>query len=160
MRLFAYGADMGSAAVEGLLGRRVVARRALLRGFRLAFTTMSEDWEGGIADIVKDEEAEVEGVVFDLSPEDELRLGFAEGLEGGPYRRRRVPVELEDGEEGEAVAREVASKRPHIPPSPTYLDAMVSAATERGLSEGYIDFLLQLYPDEPTPLARAWSEDE
>jgi hypothetical protein len=160
MRYFAYGADMAGEALADLLGRAVEGRRARLPGFRLAFTARSQEWEGGVADIVREEGAEVEGVAFELTPADALRLDFAEGMADGPYRRRRVRVQLEGGEEVEAVAREVARKAPHIAPSPAYLDAMVSAATEQGLTEGYVDFLMQLYPDEPTPHTPAFADEE
>jgi hypothetical protein len=160
MHYFAYGADMQSDALAEALAHPVHGRRARLPGFRLAFTPHSDDWDGGVADILPEEGAEVEGVVFELSPADELRLGFAEGLGEGTHRRRRVRVELEDGEEVEATARDVARKDPHVAPSAQYLDAMVSGATEQGLSEGYINFLMQLYPDIATPHARPWAEDE
>lgn len=160
MFYFAFGADMQSEALADLLGHSVQGRRARLPSFRLAFTARSEDWEGGIADIVREEGSDVEGVVFELSPADELRMGFAEGLVEGPYRRRRVQVELEDGTEVDAVAREVARKEPHVAPSAPYLDALVSGAIEQGLSEGYIDFLMQLYPDLATPHSRPFDEDD
>ena len=160
MLYFAYGADMQAEALADALGHPVEGRRGRLPGFRLAFTAHSDDWEGGVADIVREEGAEVEGVLFELSPADELRLGFAEGLVEGPYRRRRVRAETEGGEEVEALAREVAQKEPHIAPSASYLDAMVSGATEQGLSEAYVDFLMQLYPDVATPHSRPWADEE
>jgi len=148
---YAFGSNMRSEAMEGLLGHPVQGRRAVLRGFRLAFTAYAEDWGGGVADIVRDPSGEVEGVVFEVNPTDLLRLDVFEGLSETLYRRRKVRVELEDGTETEAVTYEVIRKRPHVAPSDGYLDAMVSGATEQGLSDGYINWLLQLYPDDPTP---------
>jgi hypothetical protein len=58
------------------------------------------------------------------------------------------------------VAREVARKLPHVAPSAKFLDEMVSGAIEQGLSEGYVNFLMQLYPDVATPHSRPWAEDE
>lgn len=170
--------------MEELLGHPANGRRARLPGFRIAFTAFADDWGGGVADVVRDEEGEVEGVAFDLSPADVLRLEVAEGLAEGLYRRRRVRIEVEEGargsegaqgseggqgsegaqgagaEETEAITDEVARKRPHVAPSAAYLDAMVSGATEQGLSQGYINWLLQLYPDDPTPHSPAWSDEE
>jgi hypothetical protein len=37
---------------------------------------------------------------------------------------------------------------------------MVSGAIEQGLSQGYVTFLMQLYPDVATPHSRPWAEDE
>jgi hypothetical protein len=160
MFYFAYGADMPSGALASLIGHPVEGRPGRLPGFRLAFTARSDDWDGGVADILKEEGAEVEGVLFELTPADEMRLGFAEGLSDGPYRRRRVRIELPNGDEVEGVAREVARKLPHVAPSAKFLDEMVSGAIEQGLSEGYVNFLMQLYPDVATPHSRPWAEDE
>jgi hypothetical protein len=160
MRYFAYGADMREAAMDELLGHRVEGTRALLRGYRLAFTAYSDDWEGGVADLLRDEAGEVEGVLFELSPSDELRMGFAEGLGEGAFRRRRVAVELEDGAEVEAIAREAVRKEAFVAPSHAFLDAMVSGAMEQGLSQTYVNFLMQLYPDEPTAHNRSWQDEE
>ena len=146
--------------MDALLGRRVEGTRALLRGYRLAFTAYSDDWEGGVADLLRDEAGEVEGVLFELAPADELRMGFAEGLGDGAFRRRRVQVELENGAEVEAMAKEAARKEPFVPPSHAFLDAMVSGAMEQGLSQTYVNFLMQLYPDEATPHAPAWQDEE
>jgi hypothetical protein len=160
MRYFAYGADMRGGAMDELLGHRAEGTRALLRGYRLAFTAYSDDWEGGVADLIRDEAGEVEGVLFDLSPTDELRIGFAEGLGESTFRRRRLRVELEDGTEVEALAREAARKGAFVAPSHAFLDAMVSGAMEQGLSQTYINFLMQLYPDEPTVHSRSWRDEE
>ncbi len=151
---------MRSAEIEELLGHPVEARRARLRGFRLAFTARSREWAGGVADIVKDEAAEVEGVLFDLQAADALRMGVEEGFSEGLRRRRRVKVEAEDGEEVEAVTLEVARKSPKVAPSPEYLDAMVEGASERGLTESYLTYLLSLYPDEGPARWRGGGEQE
>lgn len=160
MFYFAYGSNMGADTMEEALGHSVSGRPARAPGFRIAFTAFAQEWQGGVADLVRDEASEVEGVVYEVTPADLLRLEFNEGLSEGLYRRRALRVELASGEELDAVASEVAKKRPHVAPSPHYLDAMVSGATEQGLSEAYIGWLLQLYPDEPTPHRSLWDDGE
>jgi gamma-glutamylcyclotransferase len=157
---FAYGAEMAPDAMADALGRPVRGVRALLRGYRLAFTAYSQEWEGGVADLLEDAEGEVEGLLFSLQPRDLLRLEVAEGWQDPRYRRHPVTVELEDGRTVEAAARVVESKLPSVAPSPAFLDAMVQGATGNGLSEGYVTWLLQLYPDPSTPHRAAWAEDE
>ena len=157
---FAYGSDMRSVEIEELVGRPLEARRARLRGFRLAFTASSIEWSGGVADIVRDEEGEVEGVLFDLNAADALRMGVDQGFSEGLRRRRRVKVEAEDGEEVEAVTLEVRAKSARVAPSPAYLDAMVEGASERALSESYVTYLLTLYPDEGPHWVRRAGEEE
>lgn len=157
---FAYGSDMRSGEIDELLGRPIGARRALLQGFRLAFTANSREWRGGVADITRDEEGQVEGVLFDLTGADALRMGVEEGFSEGLRRRRKVTVETEDGEQVEAVTLEVASKRGKVAPAPEYLDAMVEGASERGLKEGYVTYLLSLYPDDAPARWQGEGENE
>ncbi len=157
---FAYGPEMAPESMEELLGRPVRGARAIVRGFRLAFTAYSDEWEGGVADLVADPESEVEGVVYPLGPRDHLRLEVAEGWQDPRYGRLRVHAELEDGSRVEAVAREVAEKEGAVAPAAAYLDAMVQAGTQWGLSDGYLTWLLQLYPDPSTAHRDLWHEDE
>lgn len=158
---FAYASDVRSGALAEILGRDPPrARRARLIGYRLGFTAFSQDWEGGVADIVREPGAGVEGVAFPLGAADVLRLDLYEGLDEGLYRRRHVRVELEDGREVSAFTYEVATKRAFVQPSAAYLDALVSGATEQGLSEGYIRGLLELYPDEAVERRSSWADDE
>lgn len=157
---FAYGAEMATEAMEELLGRPVQGARALVRGFRLAFTAYSEEWEGGVADLVADPEGEVEGVVYPLGPRDLLRLDVVEGWQDPRYGRVTVHAELEDGSRVEAVAREVHERQPSVAPSPAYLDAMIQGGTDHGLSDGYLNWLLQLYPDPSGRGSAPWGEEE
>jgi gamma-glutamylcyclotransferase len=151
---------MAPESMEQAVGRRMRGTRALVRGFRLAFTAYSQEWEGGVADIVADPEGEVEGVLYPLEPRDHLRLEVAEGWQDPRYGRRQVHALLEDGSTVEAVAREVESKEPSVAPSAAYLDAMIQGATDHGLSDGYIDWLLQLYPDPAVARAAGWDGEE
>ncbi len=148
---FAYGVEVASQAMGELLGRPVQGTRALLQGYRIAFTTYSDQWEGGVADVVADLEGEVEGVVYPLTARDFLRLDVVQGWQDPLYRRLMVRVELEDGRHVEAMARKVGDKQASVPPAPAYLDAMIQGGTEQGLSDGYLAWLLQLYPDPAAP---------
>ena len=146
---FAYGPEMASEAMAQLLGRTVAGQRAVVRGWRLAFTAYSDEWEGGVADLIEDPEGEVEGALFALVPRDLLRLEVVEGWQ-----------DLEDGRRVEAVARAVERKDPSVAPSPAFLDAMIQAGTDLGLSDDYLTWLLQLYPDAHGPHSTAWGEEE
>jgi len=158
--LFAYGAEMVPGAMAQLLGRPVRGARAVVRGFRLAFTAYSEEWEGGVADLLADAEGEVEGVLYPLGPRDLLRIEVVEGWQDPRYGRILLQAEREDGTRVDAVARAVREKQPPVAPSPAYLDAMIQGGTAHGLSDGYLTWLLQLYPDPATPPRAAWAEDE
>lgn len=157
---FAYGAEMAPEAMGELLGRPVQGARALVRGFRLAFTAYSDDWEGGVADLVADIEGEVEGVVYALGPRDLLRLDMVEEWQDPRYGRVAVHAELEDGSRVEAMARAVREREASVAPSVAYLDAMVQGGTFHGLSEGYLNWLLQLYPDPASAGSAMWREQE
>jgi hypothetical protein len=140
-RYFAYGSNMDpdQMAFRGLEVERAVAAR--LMDHRLAFDFDAGDrWLGGAADVVAEEGAVVEGVLYDLRGPIEVM----DPWEGVPKWYRRIPVEvlaLPTGETTEAWTYEVVDKGPYIPPSEGYIGKMILAARKIGLSEGYIQGL-------------------
>jgi hypothetical protein len=140
-RYFAYGSNMDTdqMAFRGLEVLRT--RAAVLRDFRLDFTYDGGDrWLGGAADVVREEGAVVEGVLYDLGNSIELM----DPWEGAPDGYRRFPVDVEvpstDGTVS-AWTYEVVDKLPYLPPSEGYIGKMILAARKAGLSQAYIGSL-------------------
>jgi len=140
-RYFAYGSNMDTDQMERRGLRVEGAAAAVLHGYRLAFTfDASERWLGGAADVVPEEGATVEGVLYHLGNE----ISLMDPWEGVPDWYRRVAVEVEmlaSGERSPAWTYEVVDKLPHTPPSEGYAGKMVLAARKFGLSPGYVDSL-------------------
>lgn len=111
---------------------------ARLEGHRLAFTRRSIRSGSGVADMLADPSSEIWGALYEV-PHDELEaLDRKEGV-GFAYARSDVRVHPPAGEAVEAIAYAVVAKAPgEIPPSPDYLQGILTAAAERSLPEHYI----------------------
>jgi len=76
---------------------------AVLEGFRLEFNKLSSrNPREGYANIVKDAESVVEGILYEIEESDLRRLDRWEGYPSH-YRRARVYVKLDNGEEVENI---------------------------------------------------------
>ena len=152
---FVYGSSLDRASLEGWSrehGYEVPsfagARRARLRGFRLAFDVASRFWGGAVASLAESPADAVEGLAV---PMPGTARGFVEHREGavsGLYTA--VPVTLEPFDGAAPIAafafRAAASRR--LPaegrPAPGYLEVLLRGARERGLSPDWIAHLSAL----------------
>lgn len=141
---FAYGSNLSRTQMR----RRCPASRpvgvALLRGYRLAFTRYSSAWEGGVADVVCDEEGSVWGLLYAVSAADLPRLDGYEAYPHG-YDRSRCRVEGPTGPVANVWVYTVVDKGDFIPPTRQYLSVITSAAAELDLPADYLAFL-QSFP--------------
>lgn len=103
MKYYAYGSNMNA---ERMKERKInVSQRthANLKGYDLKFNKVAYDnAKEGYANIVPDEKAIVEGVLYDISDSDLPRLDKYEGYPSH-YYRVKVKVQLGDGQEVEAI---------------------------------------------------------
>lgn len=141
MLYFAYGSNMDAKRMQ-LRGVAFSKRvRAVLKGYRLEFNKVSShNAREGFANIVRDENSQVEGVLYEIS-EDGLRK--LDNYEGYPhhYNRIKVFVLLDDGSQVEAVAyiAQPDKTREGLKPSRAYLSHLLAA--EDVLSPSYIEKL-------------------
>jgi hypothetical protein len=134
--------DPGSA---GLL-ESAAPRRCVLEGYRLAFNKPDNTSRPvyGLANIVKQEQSTVEGVLYRLTP---AGFEFLSATEDG-YRRETVTVTV-DGKPVAAYAFVAESPREGLRPPRNYLQMVITGAREHGLSDTYLAEL------ERTPTAPA-----
>ena len=93
---FAFGSNLHPPQMaERCPGSRVL-HPGVLKGYRLAFSGYSTRWEGGVATIVAEPASEVQGVLYDLTEEDQRNLDRFEGFPT-VYARLQVKVEGRDG---------------------------------------------------------------
>ncbi|MCH8074518.1 MAG: gamma-glutamylcyclotransferase [SAR324 cluster bacterium] len=93
---FAFGSNLHPPQMaERCPGSRLL-RPGVLKGYRLAFTGYSTRWKGGVATVVADPSSEVQGLLYDLTEEDQGKLDRFEGFPT-VYARLRVSVEGRDG---------------------------------------------------------------
>lgn len=146
---FAYGSNMDPATLGGRRGiawTRAVP--ALARGWRLALDKPSLLGTGeGMATIVRDDRAEVWGVLYEISAEDFEHLELTEGVRLGHYERVSLLVEpsaaRDDAVPSPVPAFTLASDRREVGVRPTarYVGLLVAGATAHGLPEGWIAML-------------------
>ena len=142
MFYFAYGSNMN---LDQMRERRVSyenSRRALLRDYKLGFTKTSKRYNAGVADIVESKGNFVEGVLYEVTEEGMANLDKFEGIEQNVYKRVKVVVQLESGEELETITYKIINEdKPFIPPAKEYMDKIIKGAETHRLSKNYIQKL-------------------
>ena len=111
--------------------------RAILKGYVLKFKKISSRCsKEGYANIVPDEKSFVEGALYDISGSDLRKLDECEGYPDD-YDHARVTVQLDDGQELEAIAYIARRSKimERLRPKMAYLNYSLGA--EDILSESY-----------------------
>ena len=153
MFYFAYGSNMSTARLRARVPSATVHGRARLPGHALRFHKSSEAdgsakcdacATGGPGDAVL-------GVVFRIEPAERAHLDRAEGL-GVGYERKRVTVQLEDGDRVEAFTYYAVRIDPDLAPYRWYKEHVLRGAVEHGLPEPYVAAIRAVSPwDDPDP---------
>lgn len=138
MKYFAYGSNMNPSKMEKLNIRFNERVRATLRGYTLKFNKASSlNPDEGYANIVPDKEGTVEGVLYEITDSDLVKLDEYEGYPFH-YTRITVKVETERGEVIEAITYTACYDRIKngLKPSKRYLKNLLAAKDI--LPESYI----------------------
>jgi cation transport regulator ChaC len=139
---FAYGSNMQRATFCGRRG--IEYRRALparVRGWRLVIDKPPLVPVGeGFANIVPEPEAEVLGVLYEITDEDLAHVDLTEGVLIGNYERIEVTVSTLGEPALELVAATLVSDKrtPELLPSDRYMQCLISGAEEHGLPAEYV----------------------
>jgi len=139
---FAYASNMEPRRFQRLCPGGTVVGPARLPGRRLAFSRYSRQRRGGSTDIVPDPEAEVWGVLHEVSDADLETLDRSEDVPAA-YRRETVVVEDAEGRQRQAVTY-VANRTGDFLPHRDYLRLIVEGAEARGLPAHYVAALRQI----------------
>ena len=102
LKYFAYGSNMDPERMRRRGIKFSRREHAVLEGFRLEFNKVSSrNPREGYANIVKDPEGIVEGILYEIEESDLSKL---DKFEGYPlhYRRTRIYVKLDNGDKVEA----------------------------------------------------------
>jgi len=135
---FAYGSNMNAAQMTERCPDSKYIFKARLPNFRLDFTTYSRTRGGGAADVVPDGEAEVWGLVYELTEGDLKRMDKREGP-----NYRRSPMQLDAGKHGDMTAwvYEVINKQPFEAPTVAYRQLLIDAAIKHQFPQAYVALL-------------------
>ncbi len=139
MLYFAYGSNLNPPQMAERCPGHAVVARAVLRDYRLVFPCASSRWVGGVASVEPSAGDVVEGVLFELTAENEAALDRYEGVAEGMYRKTRVEVVDNHGRSHEALTY-IAKPQPpgRHDPSPRYMNAIIDGALAHGLSGDYL----------------------
>ena len=129
---FAFGSNLDLAQMRRRCPSAVPQARATLHGYRIAFAGHSTTWGGGVATVVHDHDAKVEGMIYLLSVQD---LAALDRFEGAPfvYERRMKTVVDEQGRRRRVQVYRIADElAEEALPGPRYFDTIVRAYQRLG----------------------------
>lgn len=128
---FAYGSNMDLNQMAFRCPDAEVLETVRLEGYRLAFR--SNGGNRGVATILPDPDSHVDGVLWEISPEDERNLNFYEGFPR-LYGKRTLTVVNRLGKEVEAMAYVMNAPykdRPTVPGA-SYLRGILRGCQQNG----------------------------
>lgn len=132
----AYGSNMDPEQMLERAPHSPMAGTGWLMGWRLTFAGEDLGWEGALATVVEDADAQVFVVLYDMSTEDERSLDRWEGSELGFHNKIRLRVQTL---EGSVLAwLYVLDAYEGGLPSARYLGVMADAAYAAGAPEDYV----------------------
>ena len=140
---FAFGANMHDSAFRERRGMRPIGWRAgRVKGYRLRFNLDGRPkGKAAPANISPDSDAEVWGVLYQITRADLLHLDGTEGVPGRRYRHRWVDAEDIDGNVLRAVTYVADGKEGDGNPSLRYITLLREGARAHGLPEPYLRLL-------------------
>ena len=138
MLYFAYGSNLLRSQMQARCPGARLHSVVRVEGYELCFPMISFTRSGmGVASIRPNEDAYVEGVIYEMTEDDFRRLDHYES-EGTKYRRETITIP-KLGEVWTYFPRLDAGH--HYPPSEEYLNAVIQGAIEHQLSAEYIHTL-------------------
>ena len=91
----------------------------------------------GVATVIPAKGSAVYGVLWQISPADEVSLDRYEGVASGFYRKAMVRVRLAEGSEVEALIYIAGDHRPGRA-RPGYMERVLAVAARHSLPAGYV----------------------
>jgi gamma-glutamylcyclotransferase len=140
---FAYGANMHEATFRARRGiRPFECRPGYVKGYRLRFNLEGRPkGKAAPANLHRDLDAEVWGVLYRLTRRELIRLDSTEGVPGRGYRHLLVDAHDTDGRLLQAVAYMAHGQEVDGKPSLRYITLLRDGARAHGLPDDYIRFL-------------------
>ena len=142
---FAYGSNLDESRMRTRCPDVRVLSEGCLKGYRLDFTRYSSGWNCGVADVVRHEESEVWGLVYEIT---DSGLEALDRYEGYPdaYTRFRTVVETPAGSLQGVWVYAVRDKQAFSPPSEEYVRILRRAAVKHRFPAHYQESLKRIPP--------------
>jgi gamma-glutamylcyclotransferase (GGCT)/AIG2-like uncharacterized protein YtfP len=94
----AYGSNMDPEQMLERCPHSPAAGTGWLNGWRLTFGGEELGWDGALAMVVPDPASQVFVALYDVSPQDQAKLDYWEGVEEGLYNKIKLRVSTLDGD--------------------------------------------------------------
>ena len=140
---FAYGSNLN---IDQMISRCPSAKIlcvAKLINHKIAFTRTHRNWPGGVASVLEKTYRFVEGVIYQVTHEDLLKLDDIENVQGGEYFRVEKSLIVSKDKSIKSwvyIAHPMEGGPFH--PSKEYIETIIVGAKAHGLSD---TFLKDLY---------------
>jgi AIG2 family protein len=138
MLYFAYGSNMSRALMRTHCPAAAAVGVASLAGYRFVITA------DGYGSVVRHPGGIVQGVLWQLTPRDLGALNIYESVDSGLYQCRRLLVR--HGSHRRSALIYIARPRGTGKPRPGYLELVIAAARDWGLSTAYVRELARWAP--------------
>ncbi len=132
----AYGSNMDPAQMRERCPHSPFYTNGWLMGWRLTFGGEDLGWEGSLATLVEDADAQVFVALYDVTPQDEKALDHWEAADTGLYSKIKLRVSTMD-EDVLAWVYVLAAYEGGLP-SARYLGLIAEAAERAGAPEDYV----------------------
>ena len=134
---FAYGSNMNLEQMASRCPDARVLGNVRLEGYRLAFRM--NGGHRGVATVLPEEGCHVDGVLWEISPQDEKNLDFYEGF---PRLYSKEPVKVTDREGNTFTVMAYTMNSPYkdVPalPSKSYLEGILNGCRQNGIETASI----------------------
>ncbi|WP_092629440.1 gamma-glutamylcyclotransferase [Actinopolyspora mzabensis] len=138
----AYGSNMDPTQMLQRAPHSPMTGTGWLMGWRLTFGGEDVGWEGALATIVEESDAQVFTVLYDVSSEDEQELDRWEGSDLGLHKKLRLRIHTLDGPT--LAWLYVLDAYEGGLPSARYLGLIAEAAERAGAPNDYVTKLRTL----------------
>ncbi|MGJ7908782.1 gamma-glutamylcyclotransferase [Actinopolyspora sp. H202] len=138
----AYGSNMDPTQMLQRAPHSPMTGTGWLMDWRLTFGGEDVGWEGALATIVEESDAQVFTVLYDVSPEDEQELDRWEGSDLGLHKKLRLRIHTLDGPT--LAWLYVLDAYEGGLPSARYLGLIAEAAERAGAPNDYVTKLRTL----------------
>ncbi|MDP9408876.1 MAG: gamma-glutamylcyclotransferase [Actinomycetota bacterium] len=132
----AYGSNLDPGQMRERCPHSPGAGCGWLQGWRLTFGGEELGWEGALATVVEDPDAQVFVMLYDVTDGDVMSMDVWEGADTGVYRKIRVRVSTLDGDALAWVY--VLDAYEGGLPSARYLGVLADAAEAAGAPDDYV----------------------
>jgi len=138
---FAYGSNMFEPRLKARCGSTEFICRGVLDGYRFCYPLFAEMTGGGVAGLEPDDNSFVEGVIYQITPQELLDLDRIERTHLQAYFRRRVTIRTDNNSSMQVWTYVSNNSGKLYPPTDEYRDFILLGAENHQLSEAYQKFL-------------------